>query len=84
LRKIAAETTEEHEARLVHNRERKHRKARTSNNLQQEFERPVIAVIIATNQTDESIATSQNPGEIPHELKGLTEIEEMLIAQVFT
>ncbi|CAG8792226.1 10852_t:CDS:2, partial [Gigaspora rosea] len=31
-----------------------------------------------------SAENNMDPGEIPHELEGLTEIEEMLIAQVFT
>ncbi|CAG8731587.1 7539_t:CDS:2, partial [Racocetra fulgida] len=60
-RKIAAETTEE---------------PRTSNNLQQESERPVIAVIIATNQTDESIAMFQsekNTATIPQNDNNIVE-----------
>ncbi|CAG8581678.1 16756_t:CDS:2 [Gigaspora rosea] len=167
LRKKTTETAEEYEERLTCNREQKRRKAGTNANLQQESERPVIAVTIS--QTDESIATilqseentmttpqsnenveeinveplssttlseleqemlqkfrtkidkfqntlcpvcneyfpsvvlvkgmcrwchsekilpkkfsaenNMDPGEIPHELEGLTEIEEMLIAQ---
>src|SRR5436853_6411128 len=31
-----------------------------------------------------SADNNMDPGEVPDELKGLTEIEEMLIAQVFT
>jgi hypothetical protein len=31
-----------------------------------------------------SAENNMDPGEIPNELKGLTEIEEMLIAQVFS
>ncbi|CAG8558996.1 15496_t:CDS:2, partial [Racocetra fulgida] len=58
LKKKVAETTEEHEAHLVCDREKKQYKAEANTNLQQESERPVIVNIEGVYQDNENTATT--------------------------